>query len=229
MAGDDWLVGSIRDFYDVYHRHRVRSPDRWMQSNYWPAFRGCTLEVGGGTLFPRREAYTLVDISMVAVRRVASESIPALIADGAHLPFVNEAFDTVACFDVLEHVVHPVQFLAEMCRMARWRVVVAGPNYVGHHPGGMSRYLPLRWGEFLFGAGNACSRFSHPHLVFDEQWRPDRDAVSAPNAGWVAKQLRYRGFRISCLRTWETNYPWLDFIPGLRCLGTFMFVVGDKR
>lgn len=230
MRDDQQLVKKIKVFYESYHQGRVRQADAWMRTNYWPAFRGQTLEIGGGTLFPNPQAgYTLIDLSVVSARRAYQASIPALVADGAHLPLKANAFDTLCCYDVLEHVVYPKDFLKEMCRVARRRVIVAGPNYVGQHVGGMSRYLPWRALEFLAGPGKSCPALEHPHLVFDDHWQPDRDAVAAPNAGWVADQLKVNGYRIGCLRTWETNYPWLNRIPVLRCLGAFMLVIGEKR
>lgn len=228
MNDREQLTRKIQAFYENYHKYRPRQANQWMRTSYWPAWLGQTLEIGGGTLFPDRKGYTLIDLSIEAARRAHQNAVPALVADGINLPFKDNKFDTLSCYDVLEHVVYPVKFLKEMCRVARRRVVIAGPNYVGQHVGGMSRYLPWRTFEFLSGPGKSCPPLENPYLSFDEQWHPDRDAVAAPNAGWVADQITLNGFRISCLRTWETNYPWFNHVPVIRCLGTFMLVVADK-
>jgi len=225
------LRRAVASFYDDYHQYRVRRADSWMQQHYWPAFRGKVLEFGGGTLVPSQAAHTdycVIDLSAEAARRAAQQGIPAYIADGTRAPFISGSFDTVACYDVLEHIIDPAAFLHEMCRISRGRVVVAGPNYVGQHTGGMSRYLPLRFWSLLTGSGRSCPRIENPHLSFDEHWLPDRDAIAAPNAGWVADQIRSRGFRITQVRTWDYAYQYLNLLPAVRCLGLFMFVVGER-
>jgi hypothetical protein len=223
------LRNSISAFYDAYHQNRVRNPDTWMQQHYWAAFCGNTLEFGGGTLLPRPSAdYCTIDLSFEAARRAHQRGIAALVADGVEAPFANQTFDTVACYDVLEHVIRPAAFLAEMCRVTRRRVVIAGPNYVGLHTGGMSRYLPLRLWAYLSGPGKACPQITDPYLHFDEHWLPDRDAIAAPNAGWVAACLQRHSMHIVQLRTWDLDFSCLNALPALRSLGRFMLVVGEK-
>lgn len=132
------LREAISHFYDDYHRYRVRVPNTWMRTTYWPAFHGTTLELGGGTLWPQREDYMVVDLSFAAPQKACAAGIPAAVSDGTQLPFADNSFNTVACYDVIEHVIDPAAFIAEMCRVANKRVVVAGPNWIGDHPGGMS-------------------------------------------------------------------------------------------
>ena len=81
---------------------------------------------------------------------------------------------------------------------------------------------------WVTGSGKTCPSREDPYLTFDEGWFPDLDALCAPNAGWVAEQIRVSGFRIRYLRSWEWGYPWLNRLPGLRCLGPFMFVMGER-
>lgn len=231
QRSDLHLRQSIAAFYNDYHRGRERRADVWMQRNYWPAFVGRTLEFGGGTLLPagaHSAEYCVIDLSPEAARRARRRGIPAFVADGAQAPFAARSFDTVACYDVLEHIVDPVAFLGEMARIARRRVVVAGPNYIGLHTGGMSRYLPLRLWSYLRGPGKSCPRLDDPYLRFDEQWLPDKDAIAAPNAGWVAAQLRRQSFRVIELRSWDYGFTYLNHVPAVRALGLFMFVVAER-
>jgi SAM-dependent methyltransferase len=228
MSDSRDLNKSISRFYDDYHRGRPRTPNQWMLAHYWPSFVGRTLEVGGGTLYPDRPQYAVSDLSTEAARRALAKAIPAVVADGSKLPFRSNAFETVACHDVLEHVTQPADFLAELCRVASRRVVIAGPNYVGTEPGHLDRRLLTNLLRFLNGTGRTALRLDDPHLTFDERWSPDTDAVTAANGGWVADQLQRYGLRIRYLRTWEYNHQWLNAVPVLRCLGPFMFVVGER-
>ena len=70
------LEEAARRFYDEYHKRRIRTPSESMKTTYWPALRGRTLEVGAGTLFPKREHYVLVDPSREAIRRAAAAPWP---------------------------------------------------------------------------------------------------------------------------------------------------------
>ncbi len=200
----------------------------------WPPATGRNslvrrLRLGGGTLFPDRVSYVLADVSLVAARRAAAASIPAVLADGAVLPFASSAFDTVACHDVLEHVIDPHAFIAEMCRVASRRVVIAGPNWVGPYAGGLDRHLPQRWWSYVIGHGKGWTVIEDPYLEFDGAWHPDDDALCTVNSGWVAEELRRGGLRITQLRSWEHAFGWLNAFPGLRCLGQYMLVVGVKN
>lgn len=223
------LKRGIAAFYDQYHLGRNRQPNQWMLTHYWPAFQGRILEVGGGTLYLQDKPYYLADLSVEAVRRASSSAIPGVVADGSHLPFRDREFDTVACHDVLEHVPDPSSFLADMCRVCKKRVLIAGPNYINGQQGHLDRRLVVNLWRFLFGDGQGAKSLEKPHLSFDAEWSPDKDAVMAPNAAWVAKELQKNGMHILQLRTWEYNTHWLNRVPAVKCLGPFMFVVGERN
>jgi SAM-dependent methyltransferase len=228
MAEKRNLNHQISAFYNDYHRERVRQPDQWMLRHYWPSFLGRTLEVGGGTLHPERQDYAIVDLSLEALRNARTKAILGAVADGTRLPFKKGGFDTVACHDVLEHVVDPESFMAEICRVARQRIIIAGPNFNGGEQGNLDRRL-VRWSfQFIFTPSSRLIQLENPHLTFDEHWGPDLDAVTAPNAAWVASQMQRHGFKITQMRTWEVYAHGFNALPVLRCLGPFMFVVGEK-
>lgn len=44
------------------------------------------------------------------------------------LPFADESFDIVICNDVLEHVERKNQLMAELCRIAKERLIICLPN-----------------------------------------------------------------------------------------------------
>ena len=221
----------VQAFYDAYHQGRVRKPNRWMERVYWRLLAGSVLEVGAGTLLPshpRIDPYVALDFSLQAGIRARRQGHTAVAADGQALPFANRSFDTVSCYDVLEHVVDPPTLLAELCRVARQRVVIAGPNYVGLEHGGLDRYLPIRLWHLTRVGRRTWSPLPDPHLRFDSEWAPDRDAISAANSAWVSDRLRAHGFRpVQCGSWSHSPYPMLDTVPMFRHLGPFMVVVAE--
>jgi SAM-dependent methyltransferase len=223
------LSERVSRFYDDYHDRRGRTVDEWMERAYWPRLAGRVLEIGGGTRLPSIDRYVLIDISPTAAARATEQGIAACVGDGAALPFADRAFDTTACYDVLEHAVDPPAVIAEMARVAASRVVIAGPNYVGdHYHGGADRYVPLRIWTYLAGGGRGWRRIDNPHLSFDDRWAPDRDAIAAVNAGWAVRQLERHGFRAIHAGTWLGGWQLFDRFPVLRYIGPYMLIVAER-
>ena len=222
----------VQEFYKDYHKSRPRRPDQWLATYYWSQFIGSVLEVGAGTLLPESSPdrlYVALDITQEAATRAHQAGHTALLGDGQALPFRSASFDTVACYDVLEHVVAPALLLAEVCRVARRRVVIAGPNYFGDcYAPGLDRHLPQRVLGFVVGRGRDWRPLPEPHLTFDADWTPDRDAISATNVSWVALMLESFAFHPVNVRSWSrTAYRVLDHIPVVKSLGPFMSVVAE--
>ena len=231
--GTQSLKHRIQIFYDHYHSQRLRAPHQEQLQRIWSLFSGRVLEVGAGRWLwqnPSPHDYVVVDFSHIAMERAMEDGALAVLADGEFLPFDDGEFDTVACHDVLEHVVDPQRFLHEMCRVSRAKVICGGPNYVGmRYAPGLDRYLACTLLEFLRDRGGQWHRLDDAYLSFDEGWHPDRDAVSAVNARWVERELRRHGCTIRGVGTWSDRYSWLDRMPLIRYLGPFMLVIGDKR
>ena len=92
------------------------------------------------------------------------------VADAADLPFQDGRFDTVACFEVIEHVPDPVKVLKELARVARRYVIVSVPNcevpdslrkgdykhYLTRHASLIYRSLVQRNALTGTGANNPC-------------------------------------------------------------------------
>lgn len=53
--------------------------------------------------------------------------------DAHHLPFKNNSFDTVVSGDVLEHVIDPANFIKELIRTARTKVIITTPDEYQWH------------------------------------------------------------------------------------------------
>jgi hypothetical protein len=93
---------------------------------------GSILDVGCG---PHGLACIAPDVPFVGsdvtfAGQPAPSMVPVVLEPGPLLPFPDDAFDTVLCLDVLEHVPRPERspFLAELARVAARRVVLACPT-----------------------------------------------------------------------------------------------------
>jgi SAM-dependent methyltransferase len=137
------------------------------------------LDVGTGTgraaiaLASRGAVVTGVDASAemlaVAVRRATAAGVPVTLARGdAHaLAFADRAFDAVVCLRVLMHAPGWRASLAELCRVARTRVVFDYPALVS----AAAVQAAIRRAAYAFGARVEAYR------VFSD--RAVRDALAA--------------------------------------------------
>ena len=227
------LRNQVQKFYNDYHSHRLRSPEKYQIQKYWSFFQGSVLEIGAGRwLWPSRRdsKYTVVEISDIALELAVHAGISGVLADGGKLPFHDRAFSTVACHDVLEHVSNPVEFIGEMARVTENYILIAGPNFVGTKiPDGAFVNLFQNILSFLSGVGREHVLIEEPHLVFDDLWVPDADAISAINAYGVSKSLVNLGLRVIHLQTWGKAACGYDWVPILKYLGPFMIVVGERQ
>lgn len=114
-------------------------------------------------------------------------------ADAHHLPFRDDVFAAVACGDVLEHLVDPLQSLREMRRVARRAIItvflewrLGGPGQ--HIAEGRALYEPMEshYAPFL-RSGQCLARYSEyacshsPHIW---QFSPEMLLSLFSEAGW---------------------------------------------
>ncbi|MHC4661908.1 MAG: methyltransferase domain-containing protein [Planctomycetota bacterium] len=89
------------------------------------------LDVGGRE--GKYAAYCLslgkkVTLCDIAVEPADGKGFPVVCGDISDLPFPDNSFDTVLCFDILEHVTEDSAALAEACRVAKKNVLVSVPR-----------------------------------------------------------------------------------------------------
>jgi SAM-dependent methyltransferase len=122
-----------------------------------------------------------VDISEWAVRFAKKRiGCATMAADARHLPFADDSFDFVTCFDVMEHLAHPKHAFDEVSRVTRknGRFVISVPNTGS-------------WGR----------------MAKEDQWFGYRDLthVSLLSRDQWTKLLLDAGFGIN---TWFTDVLW---------------------
>ena len=181
MAADD--LKSLATAYDAFHGRRDWLPiadepwHRWTQGVLDRArdLDGKrVLEAGCGRggfalwLASASAPALLVasDFSAGGLRqaRAAAQGVPAPAgwpaADVAHLPFADGAFDTVFCFETIEHVVDPPAAVRELARVVApgGRLFLTTPSYL--NATGLYRgYLRLRGRRYDEG-GQPIAQFT---------------------------------------------------------------------
>jgi len=90
------------------------------------------LNVGAGTgaYEPRGRTVMAVDPSPVMVAQRPADAAPAVLATAERLPFIDGSFDAAMALHTVHHWDDPAAGLAEMRRVARRVVVVAGDAQV---------------------------------------------------------------------------------------------------
>ena len=104
-----------------------------------------------------------VDISEFAVRKLSQQKLSQsklFVADLSSLPFADNYFEIITCFDVLEHLEHPAVGLREIsrCLKEQGMFVMSVPNVYSNG---------LKWkGNDWFGYRDV----THVSLLSGEQW-----------------------------------------------------------
>ena len=113
-----------------------------------------------------------VDIAedvLEAVRDSLHDAVTLAVADVRQLPFEDESFDVVVCFEVIEHVDAPEMVLDELARVLRADGVVAvsSPNrgvYPSGNPHHIHEFRPDELAQAL------AKRFEHVRLLRQHDW-----------------------------------------------------------
>jgi SAM-dependent methyltransferase len=84
--------------------------------------QGKTLDIGCGdkpykNLFKQSTSYIGMDVEISGHSNARKKA--DIYYDGLHFPFDDKSFDSAVCFEVLEHVFNPIQFLTEINRVLK--------------------------------------------------------------------------------------------------------------
>jgi SAM-dependent methyltransferase len=124
------------------------------------AITGKVLDVGCGSkpyedCFPLVSAYIGIDVETSGHDH--KNSIVDVFYDGLSIPFTNESFDSVVCFEVLEHVKDPKVILQEVNRVMKdnGSLLISVPFLFGEHeePYDFQRYTSFGLTRLLKDAG----------------------------------------------------------------------------
>lgn len=118
-------------------------------SNY---VHGTVLDIGCGTKpykkYFRCKQYIGVEIAETEIKNSKHD----VLYDGVNLPFNDSSFDTVLCFEVIEHVKEPHKFIREMARVLKNRgtLILSSPQDIFPHGIPNDYYRYTKYGlEFL--------------------------------------------------------------------------------
>jgi hypothetical protein len=191
---------------------------------YYPKWTGIVLEAGAGTLSPEAsiDHYVALDVSKSAVRYQAQKGRSVILGDVNYIPFKNKSFDTVACYDLLEHLVHPLDALKEMIRVSCKRVVIGGPNFIEGKLRSEASWKDLLLFSIRCLLQKPKSSRLVPYFGFDVNFKRDRDAVSAMNVLEVKKFLENAGMRVQAETLPQIHHglkQWLVKIPPFKFWG----------
>lgn len=117
--------------------------------------------------------YTGVDTSeeMLAIARMAHPGVKFLKGDGYHLDFPDNAFEIVACVDVMQHVPDIVTMIRELKRVAR-RAIIFTLRIVDKTEKGWEDILKTRFLHYTYSLADAGIQIREatggsPHRKFD--------------------------------------------------------------
>lgn len=131
------------------------------------------------------------------------ESVPAhfaRIGSGTELPFMDGAFDSTLCFEVLEHLTNPREVLRELMRVTRHQILISVPNCTDERAYRLADLVPM-------------------HFV-------DRTHCSFFTASGLTEMLSEEGLDVRVMIPYrELQYEWLVFdnYPILRLLRPLFF------
>lgn len=153
----------------------------------WP---GCAaLDVGGGhgqLALPLAAAG--FQVTVLGSEGACGDALRSLVSAGRarfqhgdllEAPFANMSFDVVLCYRLLPHIEEWRALIAELCRLARWAVLVDHPT---------SRSLNALAGG-LFGLKRRVEGNTRPFRVFSDA--EIRDAFQAANFKLAARRPQF--------------------------------------
>ncbi len=149
-----------------------------------------------------------IDVSKDAVAGACRKGVLARVHDisSGSLPYADEMFDVISCFEVLEHLFDPKFAVHEMYRVLRpgGRLVVSVPN-AGYF---RERLVTLAWGDVPVGVTDYSNPWMAPHIRFFSR-------------GSLERLLKANGFIIERVRS-KADPSLLDGLDMFGGVGRFL-------
>lgn len=189
-----------------------------------------------------------VDVSPIAISIAKAKGKGKFeLMKGRKIPFPDNFFHSVGCYDVLEHTLRPAELLDEMIRVLKpeGKMVIACPNFLrviglkAHHPRTkglknkainlfslLKKYVKLR-------ILNKDVEWDFMEPILDPSAGPDHDAVCITNPIDIGTYLRRKG----CVTIYHSSlltYPkhrllsWISELPLIRTVTGGVFIVAIK-
>jgi SAM-dependent methyltransferase len=187
---------------------------------------GTFLDVGCGTgialtLINRRSKGVGVDISETSIASCVEKGLFCKLYDGYRLPFVDDYFNIVGSFNVLEHTDDPIHFLDEQFRILSKEgyLIIACPNFLSitnnfhWHTSGLKqkvRNLTSLIKKLLSRNYN----FEKMKTIERKEFHPDDDACNVVNPIDILKWSKNNKLSLEDWSTHSvhTNSQFINFI-----------------
>ena len=185
-----------------------------------------------------------VDVSPIAIKTAAGElnkntNAFFIVASGYNLPFKQETFNTVGCFDILEHLNDPRKCLDEMFRVLRRNgtIIIASPNLLCpvYAKGFKQKILNTKKLFSKIIESDAKLHFEHVKPKLDwsgKEVGKDLDATTITDPITIKKLLKKKKVKIiyqsSYLGT-KQSIEKLSKLPLIRSIGGGIFIAGKKE
>jgi len=185
-----------------------------------------------------------VDISPIAIKTAAKESkknINAffIVASSYNLPFRQEAFSTVGCFDLLEHLNDPEKCLDEMFQALRRNgtIIIASPNLLCpvYAKGLKQKISNLQKLFSKIVESDVKLNFEHikPKLDWSgKEVGKDLDATTITDPITIKRILKKKGIKLIYQSSYlgsKRSIEKLSKLPLLRSIGGGIFIAGKKE
>src|SRR3989338_1010354 len=146
-------TGRLRKFDHPVVKAHVTDKLNFIKKNIKFSKKTKVLEVGAGNGY---FSYYLADFCDLLVTDINRETLllnpvkKKMIADANKLPFKDDSFDVVMCFDVLHHVDNPEKVVKELNRVSRKYVILVEPNSENFIYTLIFLFIPREWGSIKF-------------------------------------------------------------------------------
>ena len=195
-------------YWDEIYKTGRQRPVRSIIKVYSNYFIGKVLDVGCGTFIPSYADWTGLESNKIAVEELKKKGANVIHGTIYDLP---DGYDTISCMMVLEHLEHPEEAVDEMCRKAKKRIIIGGPNYLIYNKKRSMRNILayiLYW------------------LTLSDDLKPtnpktEKDEHYNVNEVWLRRRLKKNGWKV-----YSSLKPKVPF-PPLNMMGRRLLLVAE--